>query len=200
MLISISCSMAKSQMIAAGIVAILRFGFNTALLIISTPYPTAIGSISNLIVFISACFYMMKIKLCPEVQNHLLLTVIEASVGIVILEFMLGLWSSVECIVSAMTESAFADLVNRNQVVMITDMIIAAMAICIFLTVLIEGKFLQKAVVYYRKQICGAKECAMPSRANKSQPKKTNCSPMSKTQFRDPKCPFHGDGSPQNCK
>ena len=196
--------MARSQLIAAGIVATLRFGFGSALLILSKPYPSMIGNISNLIAFAAFCFYMMKIKLCPEVQNHLLLTVIEASIGIIILEFMLCLWGSVECIVAAMVKAAFADLADGSQVVMITDMIIMAMAICIFLTVLIEGKVLQQAMEFYRVKMSGSSQCAMPSRPNKTpfkQPMlRNNCTPMPKAQFPDPNCPLHGDASPQCCK
>lgn len=196
--------MARSQLIAAGVVAILRFGFGSALLVLSKPYPSMIGSIANMIAFAAFCFYMMKIKLCPEVQNHLLLTVIEASVGIMILEFMLALWGSVECIVASMVQAAFADLADDFQVIMIADMIIMAMAICLFLTVLIEGNVLQQAMEFYRAKMSGNKRCPMPSQPYKTPVKqqmlKNTCTPMPKAQFPDPNCPLHGDSSPQNCR
>lgn len=184
--------MATSQLIAIGIASILRFGFGAALLIISKPYSTPISTISNWIAFASVCFYMMKIKLCPDMKNHFLLTVIETSIGIVIVEFLMGLWSNMECLLSKISATAFRDILEAYEINLITDTVIMSLAACILMTVLVEAEVFQKIVNYYKKMRTNPcpppkfnpKASSTPYRANLNQP--DLC-------YRNPQCPLHGD-------
>lgn len=149
--------MTRSYVIAIGIVAILRSGFGSALMIISTP--SAFGSILNSITFACCCFYLMNIKLCPDEQFHLLITVINLCIGIIIREFVISFLTKFESIVYPMINAALADSMNTSQMVMILDMIIAAMAVYFILNVAIDEEVLQKVIEYYRKGFWMNREC-----------------------------------------
>lgn len=177
-------------MIAIVIVAILRFFFNASVLLQSKTHSTIIETISNAIVFASVGYYLTKIKFCPDVKNHLLLMVMEAVVGIIIIELLMSLWGSCVCVITNMLVSAFSNVLQYDQIVFLSDIIIMGLTTCILLTAMIEGKVLENLTAYYRKRMSCNKSCEGPKFT--STPKKQK---NQETLYRDPSCPIHGNAS-----
>lgn len=187
----------KNQILAIVITTIMHFYVGTALLIFSSSYGSGtMSTITHLIIFCSACFYSIKIKLCPDLENHLLLSIIETAIGIGIIEFMMGLWSGVEKIVLRIIKCGLSDEVRMEKSSEFADMIVLGLAVCVLLTVMIDGKFVEKVVAYYEKNMRGTK-CAPQSRSSAPQQQRARPNSVPK-MVRNPNCPCHGDNV-MNC-
>lgn len=187
--------MTLNQGIAVVIAGIFRFGFSTSLLIISKSNVGRMSKIANVIVFAALCPYLTKFKFCPDVSNHVLLAVIESSLFVIIIEFLMSLWSSLEFVVNLMVKSSLIDLTDPSIILAISDMIVMGMAVCIFLTAMIEIKVIEKAMEYYRKNgLFGRKQCPTECVISPQRPK-----PSPKRQsgmsYLDSNCPIHGKSS-----
>lgn len=182
--------MARNHLMAIAITAIMRFFFQTFLLIISTPHnDRTMLIISNLIVFGSICWYTTKMNICPDIKSHLVLSVIETSMCIVIIEFLMGIWSAIECFIFSLIGSGFIDL-EISKILIINDIIVMIMATCILLSVIIEGKLFETILAFYRENgVCGIIGCA-PSPSKPQSAKSARQFKASSTL--DPHCPIHG--------
>lgn len=181
----------KNQILAMIIAAIMRFYLGTSLMIMSMPCETRMSFISHLLVFIAACFYSFKIKLCPDLKNHLLLTIIETAIGIAMIEFMMGLWCSVEKIIVKIVKCGLSDDVEMAKAVVFADMITMGLATCMLLSVLIDGQLVQKAMVYYNKRASSSKCEPQPRGCAPQQQQRAR--PANASMYRNPNCPCHGD-------
>lgn len=179
----------KNQILAIIITTIMRFYIGTALLIFSSSYGSGMmATITNVIIFCSACFYSMKIKLCPDLKNHLLLTIIETAIGIGIIEFMMGLWCGVEKMVVRIIKCGLSDEVRMEKSSEFADMIVLGLAVCVLLTVIIDGQIVEKTVNLINKNMRRSSKCA-PQQQQQQQRARPKVVPM----VRNPNCPCHGD-------
>lgn len=179
----------KNQILAIIICAVMRYAFCTSLLIVSKPCVDGLDYITNILIFIAACFYTTKIKLCPDLKSHLLLAIIETAVGIAMIEFMMGLWCSVENVILKIVRCGLVDDVEMAAAEALADMIIMGLAACVLLTVLIDGNLVQKAMAYYKSKRgpskCDPRACNIGPRHRAKSP-----TPI---RVRNPNCPCHGD-------
>ncbi len=174
----------RNQIISIIIVSFMRYYFDTSLLILSRHHGGGVSLIASVFIFASACFYSTKLKVCPELKNNWLIAFIEATIGIAIIEFMMGLWCSVEDVISKIVKCGLIGNVETAQESLFTDMLIMGLAACVLLTALIDGQVVEKVMAYFNRQ--RASQCIPP----KSFP----------TRHRDPNCPFHGDNFHGNNK
>lgn len=185
----------RNQILAMIIVAIMRFYLGTSLVIISSSQDSRMSYmnyITQSIIFCAACFYSMKIKLCPDLKNHLLLTIIETTIGIAVIEFLMGLWCSVEKIIMRIVKCGLNDDVRIEKSSNFADMIIMGMAACVLLTVLIDGQVVEKVMAYYNKnkqEKCASKNCAPQQPRGRAQFAPQRPIPV------NPNCPCHGDNA-----
>lgn len=181
----------KNQILSIIITTIMRFYMGTALLIFSSSYGSGMMStITHVIIFCSACFYSSKIKLCPDLKNHLLLSIIETAIGIGVIEFMMGLWCGLEKIVLRIIKCGLSDEVRMEKSSEFADMIVLGLAVCVLLTVIIDGKIVEKTAEYYSKYTQRSK-CA-PQQQRFCTPQQ-RVRPKSVPLVRNPNCPCHGD-------
>jgi hypothetical protein len=181
-------------MFAIIITALMRFFFRVSLLIISAPQDNrTLLMVSNVIVFASVGWYMSKMKICPDIKSHFVLAVIETSMCILIVEFLMGIWSSIESALYFLIKKAFVDLAPA-RILIINDVIVMMMAACILLSVIIDGKLFDEMIAFYRQfGMCGAIGCAPKPQSRPTSTKSARNSKLNTTL--DPNCPIHGHNS-----
>jgi hypothetical protein len=181
----------KNQISAIVIASIMRFYLGTSLIIISSSHGSGMMSFfTHLFIYIAACFYGMKIKLCPDIKSHLLLTIIETTIGIAVIEFLMGVWCSVENVIVRVVKCGLSDDVKTDKAAGFADMITMGLAACVLLSVVIDGQLVEKAMAYYYKNMQGPKCPPMPKNCA---PQQQRVRPQNGPMFRNPNCPCHGD-------
>lgn len=121
----------------------------------------------------------------------------------------MGLWCSVEKFIFKIIKCGLADDVETNKLSLFADAIIMGMAVCVLLTVLIDGQVFQRFLAYLKSKRGASKlereqvlapqparkvQAALPQPRDRPQPR-ARPQPLPMPLRRDPNCPCHGDNA-----
>lgn len=211
-----------NQLIAIGLNAVMHYYFGISLMIMLPACNTS-GSMSNMIFVASVCLFKMHIRMCPTGDSHkrgLKTVFIDILVHFVLLEIALGIWRSAECLIELMVMEAFFKQLVATKIMHLTELIAMTLAVPILITAILTSGIVQRMAKYYvdyknrQKSECPrscysqpppalcqpptttttfAKPQIAPQRQSSSSTTYREQTVKSGQQYRDPRCPLHGD-------